>query len=325
MDKVISKGFSIGLICALFFISCGKDPVGNGGNGDDDNGEEPDYEDDFGIAWQLTSLPGNEITPTWSPDGSTIAFVWDGDGTDKIYLTPATGGPITKLTNTEATDPCWSLDGSLILYDDAENESWDDPRIYVIDVNTGGITFITEGTGSAFDPYWFPDMTKIIFVSVCDFGYALYTMEIPGGIPEMIVDPYYHQRYLQPALSTDGTKVGYYFVQDEDEMFGQERVNALVAKPLSGSGDSYFNEAYDPYPTWSPDGSEVAYIANSVGYKDYSDLFVYSFEGGNKRRVVDSPYGATTPSWSPDGKKIAFANETEQYGDYDIWIVELNE
>jgi|GEM_PF-2291593 len=307
----------------VLFWGCGKEPTGDGGNGDD----EHDYEDDFGVTWQLTDLPGHETAPTWSPDGSTIAFVWDVGGPETIYLIPATGGIATKLTdtNTRATDPCWAPDGSSILFDDGDNKHHSSQNIYSIDVNTGETTFITDGVGGAFDPYWFPDMTKIIFAGRCDFNYALYTMEIPDGVPERIRTPNIKQRYLQPALSADGTKLAYYFEQDYDELIGQDWVNILVAETLSGPGDSYSDKACYPYPTWSPDGSEVAYISDSKGYIYSRDLFVYSFETGKKRRIVDTPYGATTPSWSPDGSKIAYANKIDENGDYDIWIVELNE
>ncbi len=321
------------LLSMLFVITmtnCGKEPTGDDGNGN--GGDEPDYEDDFGVIWQLTSLPGNEINPTWSPDGSTIAFVWDRDGTNKIYLTPATGGPVTQLTNTEATDPCWSPEGSSVLYDDNDNDRWSNPDIYIIDVNTGETQLITEGIDrqGAFDPYWFPDMSKIIFVSYLENGYpyhelALYTMELPDGVPERITNPYYEQEYLQPAISQDGKELAYYFYQREEELLGQELVRVIVAGPLNGTGDSYSDDAIDPYPTWSPNNLEVAYIANSIGYRNYNDLFVYSFVDGKKRRIVDSTYRATTPAWSPDGSRIAFANKIDALGDYNIWIVELNE
>ncbi|MBQ0093421.1 MAG: PD40 domain-containing protein, partial [Bacteroidales bacterium] len=57
-----------------------------------------------GAAQRLTSLPSYEQTPFWSPDGSTIAFASDRNGSHDVYTMPCEGGAATRLTCNSATE-----------------------------------------------------------------------------------------------------------------------------------------------------------------------------------------------------------------------------
>ena len=68
----------------------------------------------------LTTLPGGELSPTFSPDGDQVAFAWDGekhDNTD-IYVTIVGSSEIRRLTSHPAEDsePSWSPDGRQIAF-----------------------------------------------------------------------------------------------------------------------------------------------------------------------------------------------------------------
>ena len=58
---------------------------------------------------QLTSNAVTDSHPTWSPDGSKIAFQSDRAGNFEIYAMTATGTGVTRLTNNTAVDgqPTW--------------------------------------------------------------------------------------------------------------------------------------------------------------------------------------------------------------------------
>jgi TolB protein len=62
------------------------------------------------------------------------------------------------------------------------------------------------------------------------------------------------------------------------------------------------------HPSWSPDGSEVAYM-QTVGSAVTWDLFVLDVRTGAARRLTSDPHNEFDPAWSPDGKDVVFASD----------------
>ena len=68
----------------------------------------------------LTSYPGRELSPSFSPDGNQVAFAWNGEKQDNldIYVKLVGTGTPLRLTTDPApeTDPAWSPDGRQIAF-----------------------------------------------------------------------------------------------------------------------------------------------------------------------------------------------------------------
>ncbi len=66
----------------------------------------------------IASLPGHNGAPSFSPDGSRIAFASNEDGVLNIYVMGVGGGSPVKLTSGSGnnTEPSWSSDGSSIIF-----------------------------------------------------------------------------------------------------------------------------------------------------------------------------------------------------------------
>src|SRR4029079_7445128 len=67
--------------------------------------------------------------------------------------------------------------------------------------------------------------------------------------------------------------------------------------------------ALDPAPTWSPDGSKIAWASrNAVQLPREFKLWVMNANGTGKTQLTST--GGDAPNWSPDGSKIAFGANT---------------
>jgi tricorn protease len=116
----------------------------------------------------LTRTPGvRELTPTWSPDGSTIAYLSDESGEYELYIRNAdgTGTPrrVTTGNDTWLFAPVWSPDGRKIAIGDKRQ------RLRVVDVATGRITDVARGIASDITSYaWSPDSRWIAYTNAAD-------------------------------------------------------------------------------------------------------------------------------------------------------------
>jgi len=132
-------------------------------------------------AVQLTFDDGYENDASWSPDGSTIAFMADYDGNWDIWTMPATGGAATQITDDPAIEdnPCWSPSGEYIAYR-KRTESWPSD-IWIVPASGGTPTQLTDDISGEWGPSWSPDGTKIAFFSNRTGNYDLFVIDVPNA------------------------------------------------------------------------------------------------------------------------------------------------
>jgi Tol biopolymer transport system component len=73
------------------------------------------------------------------------------------------------------------------------------------------------------------------------------------------------------------------------------------------------NIVADFLPSWSPDGSKIAYAGRSTETIGYYKIYIMNADGSGKHFITGklTNYSEYCPSWSPDGSKIAFERDTE--------------
>jgi Tol biopolymer transport system component len=152
-------------------------------------------------ATQLTTAPGWDTDPAWSPDGSKILFSSERDGNREIYVMNADGSGQANLTSDPAEDryPTWSPDGTQIAF--ARNN-----EIYVMDADGSDPMKLTEGSG----PAWSPDGAKIAF----HFGDDIHVMDADGSDAVNLTDS--PGIDYQPCWSPEGTQIAFNTDADGD-------------------------------------------------------------------------------------------------------------
>jgi Tol biopolymer transport system component len=120
----------------------------------------------------------NDIDPTWSPDGSMIAFASSRAGARQLFVMDADGSNIRQVTNLSDVGgrSSWSPDGKkLAFYAGPLN----DHNIYTINIDGTGLTQLTFG-GDNLGPSWSPDGNWIAFTSYRDGNNEIYIMRPDG-------------------------------------------------------------------------------------------------------------------------------------------------
>jgi TolB protein len=160
-----------------------------------------------GSAVNLTRSPGShQRYPSWSPDGTRIAFTSDRDGAYNLYAMDADGGTVRQLTFVPAPQvvyfPGWSGDGKRIVFGVGGCEP---PLMCEVDADGGAYRVIGEGR----DPHLSPDGKLLAFTQYCESGYAVFLMEMDGGRVIRVTEHENSIGAVTPTFSPDGKSILY--------------------------------------------------------------------------------------------------------------------
>jgi Tol biopolymer transport system component len=120
---------------------------------------------------RLTDNEAEDVEPTWSPDGNSIAFTSSRDGNPEIYVMSPDGTDQRRLTTDPAPDegPAWSPDGSTILFtsyrDGADPLMLGQGNAEIFTVEPDGAVPVNLTKNPEWDGYpaWSPDGSQIAF------------------------------------------------------------------------------------------------------------------------------------------------------------------
>jgi Tol biopolymer transport system component len=153
------------------------------------------------VTHQVLAMPGDERYPTYSPDGTKIAFRHGDDlvepsGDEEIYVMDADGTNVRRLTDNADFDsaPAWSPDGTKIAFENAPAATLQpgvEPQekdIYVMDADGTNVHRLTDSPGLDEGPVWSPDGTKIAFSSDRDGQQEIYVMNADGSEQRRLTD-----------------------------------------------------------------------------------------------------------------------------------------
>lgn len=265
--------------------------------------------DGTGTRLLVPNVP-NAAAATFSPDGTQIAF-WGDGSPDSLFVVNADGSDLRRIAGNLwiATNrpPTWSPDGRSVAFSSESGPDRHDQRIYVVDARAGAVPRVVAGGGSdnieAYEPSWSPDGDWIAFFGISPSGTGLWLVH-PSGAGAQALATTHDVGLGQPqwAPSTDRSRLAY----TAAPTFGGQH-DVFVYDVASGMERSQTTDVADEqFPAWSPDGSQLAWLAGSQS----SELRILT-DGS----VVDRslPIGSVDgpPSWSPDGTLIFASNDAK--------------
>jgi len=260
------------------------------------------------------SVRNPTLTAATHRGSSRIAFVSARDGNEEIYVMNADGSAVTRLTNDTAADffPAWSPDGSRIAFTsrrDGHN------NIYVMNADGTGVTRLTTSTGwfGSQAPAWCG--TRIAYMSDDYFGQFpdVYVMNQDGtGRTRLTLDNAAFDEF--PSWSPTCAQIAYTTDPNGRDQIVIMNADGSGARQLTSGATGVRHS----HPAWSPDGSRIAFMRDSVGGPLAWQIFVMNADGTGQT-LVTQPHGYgwdDFPTWSPDGTEIAFASNRTPIGTY---------
>ncbi|HJQ70641.1 MAG TPA: winged helix-turn-helix domain-containing protein [Blastocatellia bacterium] len=268
----------------------------------------------------ITTAPELGLNPTFSPDGSSLAYSSDRSGGFEIYAKPlAAGGREIQLTadGNQNMEPAWSPDGNHIAYHSAKRGGiWLMPAL-------GGVS--RQLTAFGCHPAWSRDGSMIAFQSESFHDMlqpyassaAIWIVPAEGGEPNQITEAGRPAGgHLFPSWSRDGKRIAFLNANIESMQIwsitvAEGRLKQLTTAETGDKADV----------SYSPDGESIFFTAGMTLFnqrlsQDEGDPI------GPPVKVADlgsMPF--RHPAISADGKKIAYSAWTMKSN---VWSIPLS-
>ena len=285
------------------------------------------YDSENGKHTNLTAHAGEDRNPVFAPDGQTVYFLSERDGsTFNVYSFPISSPQSLKTVTHFKTHPvrflsmgsngtlCYTYDGE--IYTQKQGDKPQKVKIDIIrdDQNTIADLNFSNGATSATVS---PDGKQVafivrgeVFVTSADYNTTKQITHTPAREAGLTFSP--DNRTLAYASERNGNWELYMAKIARKEEANFPNATAIEEEVLLPS-----DKTERTYPQFSPDGKELAFI------EDRNRLMVINLETKKVRQVTDgstwfSTGGGFDYSWSPDGKWFTLefiGNRHDPYSD----------
>ena len=246
-----------------------------------------------GAPTRLTRHVASDSNPTWSADGTKIAFESNRRGNPRryedsdVYIMRADGSGIRQLTFSNAFDgdPAWSWLNRIAF----ESERTGNSDVWAIDSTGADEKQLTKTTAFDGDPAWSPDGSQIVFTSERDGGdREIYVMNADGTSQTRLTNtPGFDEN---PSWSPDGRHIA----------FDSMREGNLEIYVMNSDGTKQTrvtnHPALDALPAWSQDSKWIVFASDRVG-KGQRRLFVARSNGSSVRMLSRGALDMS-PDWA---------------------------
>ncbi len=226
------------------------------------------------------------LSPTWSRDGTKLAYVSFESTRPSIYIQHLATGQRQRIQSFKGLNgaPAWSPNGdklALVLSKDGN------PEIYILTLATGQLERITRHYGIDTEPTWSPDGQSILFTSDRGGMPQIYSLHLPSReLKRLTFEGKYNSR---GRLTQDGRFLT--MVHQDSSGF-----HIAVQDLKKGRLDVLTNSSLDESPTIAPNGSIILYATKKGGRGVLAGV---SLDGRVRFTMPNTQGDVREPAWSP--------------------------
>jgi Tol biopolymer transport system component/predicted Ser/Thr protein kinase len=280
----------------------------------------------------LTSYPGRESYPNFSPDGNQVVFSWDGASQNNvdIYVKMIDDVRPLRLTTNPAPDvsPVWSPDGRSIAF--IRQDRPERSTLVLIPAIGGTERILLEDLTGLPNSYfsgrqlaWTPDGKWLAACrkSQSEARSHLCLVSRETGDTRRLTSPPKIPGCFDssPAFSPDGRTLA--FIRNSAFAVRDLYLAALGEDllPMNEPARRTYLNGPISSPAWSSDGRFVVFAAGGAAFSN-SLWKVRASGGGNPEHLAQAGYDCAAPALSTSGSRLAFE---KQIADPDIWSLDL--
>jgi len=230
------------------------------------------------------------ISPSWSPDGTRLAYVSFEAKKPVVYVHTLATGQRMAVANFKGSNsaPAWSPDGrSLAVALTLDGMS----QIYLISATEAGTPRrLTSSSAIDTEPAFSADGKFIYFTSDRGGSPQIYRMPAAGGdaTRQTFGAPY----NVSPRISPDGRQLAF-ITRREGRYY-------VAIKDLAGGNETVLTDGgQEESPSFAPNGRWIMYATRSGGREN---LMAVSVDGRIKQRLSSSRGDIREPAWGPFAK-----------------------
>jgi TolB protein len=186
-----------------------------------------------------------------------------------------------------------------------------DPKVYLMNIETGQREIVSNFPGMSFSPRFSPDSQRVIFSLQRGGNSNLFVMDLRSKATTRLTDTQVID--TAPSYSPDGMQICF-----ESDRGGKQQIYIMAANGGQAQRISFGDGAYST-PVWSPRGDYIAFTKQTPGKFAIGIMRA----DGSGERILTEGYHNEGPTWAPNGRVLMFFRDPGGNGGPSLYTVDV--